>query len=159
MISGEKMALFILRTTSGREDQVLEFMSANVEKKGIPVYSIVRAHGMKGYLFVEARSRADVEQAAFGVPYARGILRDEVSIDEIAGLVEPEKQEINVIKNDIVEIISKPFVGEKAKVMRVDPEKNQVVVELLSALAPMPITLSLDNVKVIRRDSDTTIEK
>lgn len=152
------MALFILRNTSGREDQVLEFIAANVEKKGFEVYSLINPHGTRGYIFIEARSRVDAEQAVFGVPYARGLLKGEVSLDEIASLVKPEKQEVNIIKNDIVEIISKPFVGEKAKVMRVDLEKNHVVVELLSALAPMPITLSLDNVKVIRRDSDTNVE-
>ncbi|MEM1988424.1 MAG: transcription elongation factor Spt5 [Candidatus Woesearchaeota archaeon] len=153
------MPIFALRTTSGREEQVMDFIIANVEKKNLPVYSIVYGHGMKGYLFIEAKDRLSAEQAVFGVPYARGLLRNEMSIKDIEKMVLPEKVEFNIIKNDIVEIIAKPFLGEKARVKRVDLEKKQVVVELIDAIAPLPITLSIDNVRVIRRESSTEIEK
>lgn len=153
------MPIFALRTTSGREEQVMDFIVANVEKKNLPIYSIVYGHGMKGYLFIEAKDRLSAEQAIFGVPYARGLLRNEMSIKDIEKMVLPEKVEFNIIKNDIVEIIAKPFLGEKARVKRVDLEKKQVVVELIDAIAPLPITLSIDNVRVIRRESSTEIEK
>ncbi len=151
------MPIYILRTTSGREDQVMDFIIANVEKKNLPVYAIVRPHGMKSYIFIEAKDRLAAEQAVIGIPYARGLLRHELPVKEIENLIKPEKMEVNIIKNDIVEIIAKPFLGEKAKVIRVDKDKHQVVVELLDALAPMPITLSIDNVRVIRRESSTDV--
>ena len=151
------MPIYILRTTSGREDQVMDFIIANVEKKNLPVYAIVRPHGMKSYIFIEAKDRLAAEQAVIGIPYARGLLRHELPVQEIENLIKPEKMEVNIIKNDIVEIIAKPFLGEKAKVIRVDKDKHQVVVELLDALAPMPITLSIDNVRVIRRESSTDV--
>lgn len=152
------MPIYALRTTSGREEQVMDFIIANVEKKNLPVYSIVYGHGMKGYLFIEAKDRLSAEQAVFGVPYARGLLRKEMSVKDIEKMILPEKVEFNIIKNDIVEIIAKPFLGEKARVKRVDLEKKQVVVELIDAIAPLPITLSIDNVRVIRRESSTEIE-
>ena len=66
--------IFALRTTANREDQVMDFVVSNAKKKGIEIYSVVRPHGMRGYIFVEAATRTDAEQAAFNIPYARGIL-------------------------------------------------------------------------------------
>ena len=60
----------------------------------------------------------------------------------------------NIRKNDIAEIISGPFKREKAKVVRVDPAKEEVIVELLEAVVSIPITLKMDAVKVIRREDE-----
>ena len=67
------MTIFALRTTANREDQVVDFVSSNAVKKGLEVYSIVRPHGLRGYIFIEAKTKTDAEQAAFNVPYARGV--------------------------------------------------------------------------------------
>jgi len=114
---------------------------------------------MRGYIFVEADTRSDAEQAAFNIPYARGILPNEVQYKEIEHMLEQVKREINIKKNDIVEIISGPFKREKAKISRIDRTKEEVVVELLESAVPIPITLKLDTVKVIRRDNDDDMEE
>jgi transcriptional antiterminator NusG len=69
-------------------------------------------------------------------------------------MLEQVKRDINIQKNDIVEVISGPFKGENAKVSRVDKMKEDVVVELVEAAVPIPITVKIDAVKVIRRDTD-----
>jgi len=150
--------IFALRTTANREDQVMDFITSNVEKKGLDVYSIVRPHGMRGYIFIEAATRADAEQAAFNIPYARGILPKEIKYSEIEHMLEKKKKEVNIQKGDIVEIISGPFKREKAKISRIDQQKEEVIVELLEAAVPIPITLKMDSVKVIRRDSEDKTE-
>lgn len=151
--------IYGLRTTANREDQVMDFMTSNAEKKKFNVYSIIRAHGMRGYIFVEAESRQDAEQAAFGVPYARGILPKEIEYKEIEHMLEQVKREVNIQQNDIVEIISGPFKRENAKIIRLDKTKEEVVVELLEAAVPIPITLRMDAVKVIRRESGEVKEE
>ncbi len=149
-----KTTIYALRTTANREDQVMEFVTSNAQKKKLEVYSVIRPHGMRGYIFVEAASKSDAEQAAYNVPYARGILPKPVEYTEIEHMIEQVKREINIQKNDIAEIISGPFKREKAKIIRVDKTKEEVVVELLQAAVPIPITVKLDAVKVIRRDTD-----
>ncbi|TKJ17747.1 transcription elongation factor Spt5 [Candidatus Woesearchaeota archaeon B3_Woes] len=146
--------IFALRTTANREDQVMDFLMSNVEKKKLNVYTIVRSHGMRGYIFLGASSKAEAEQAAFNIPYARGILPKEVNFEEIEHMLERKKKEINMKKNDICEIISGPFKREKAKITRIDPQKEEVVVELLEAAVPIPITTKIDSVKVIRREEE-----
>ena len=146
--------IFTIRTSANREDQVVDFITSNVQKKGLEVFSLVKAHGLRSYIFIEANSRQTAEEAFHGVPYAKGLLPKEIEYKEIEQMLEQVKKQVNIQKNDIVEIISGPFIREKAKVARVNQQKEEVVVELLEAAVPIPITVKLDSVKVIRREGE-----
>ena len=152
------MPIFALRTTSNREDQVFDFVKVNVERKGLGVYSVIKAHGLRGYIFLEAANREDAEESYQKVPYARGLLPAPIDYKEIEHMLEQVKVQINILQGDVVEIISGPFKREEAKVTRIDHAKDEVVVELLEAAVPIPITVKIDSVKVIRRD-ETAAEK
>ena len=151
--------IYIIKTTANREDQVMDFITGHVEKKGIDVYCVIRPHGMRGYIFVEAKDKESAEKATQGVPYAKGILAVPVDYHEIEPMLEQVKVQYNIEKNDIVEIISGPFKREKAKVTRIDQAKEEVVIELLEAAVPIPMTMKLDGVRVIRRDKEEDEEQ
>ncbi|MBW3013821.1 transcription elongation factor Spt5 [Candidatus Woesearchaeota archaeon] len=146
--------IFSVRTTANREEQVVDFLAANAKKKGIEVYAVIRPHGMRSYIFIEAANRMEAETAVFEVPYARGVLPEAVPYEEIEHMVETIKKEIRIQKGDIAEIISGPFKREKCKITKVDKDKEEVVVELLEAAVPIPITLKTDALKVIRREGE-----
>ncbi|RJQ15536.1 transcription elongation factor Spt5 [Candidatus Woesearchaeota archaeon] len=146
--------IYAVRTTANREDQVMSFIVSNAERKAVNIFSVVRPHGMRGYIFVEANNRQDAEQAVFGIPYARGLLPNEIGYTEIEHMLEQVKKDMNIQKNDIAEIISGPFKREKCKITRVDKVKEEVVVELLETAVPIPITVKIDAIKVIRRESE-----
>lgn len=154
-----KTHIFALRTTANREDQVMDFITSNIKKKKLDVFAVIRPHGMRGYIFVEAADRQSAEQCAFNVPYARGILPKEIEYREIEHMLEQVKREVDIRKKDIVEIISGPFKREQARITRIDKVKEEVVVELLGAAVPIPITVKMDAVKVIRRESEPTAEE
>ncbi len=151
--------IYALKTTANREDQVVDFVTSNAMKKKLEVYSILRPHGMRGYVFLEAMDEVSARESFEGVPYARGLLKKEVTMAEIEPMLEQAKQSVNIQKNDIVEIISGPFKREQAKVARIDTQKDEVIVELLEAAVPIPITLKLDAVKVIRREGEKSQEE
>ncbi len=144
--------IFAVRTTAGKEQQVAELIARRVESNKINVYSILWPHGMRGYIFLEVDSLGDVEDAIQGVQYVRGILRKEVPYKEIEPQLIMGKREIDIRKNDIAEIISGPFKGEQCKITRVDKAKGEVVVQLLESAVPIPVTVSIDSIKVIRRE-------
>ncbi|MEA2037933.1 MAG: transcription elongation factor Spt5 [Nanoarchaeota archaeon] len=158
-MSEENEIIYALRVTANREEQVMDFVTSNAKRKKLEVYSVTMPHGMRGYIFLEAASRTDAEQAAFNIPYARGVLPKTISYNDIEHMIEHVKKEVNIQKNDIVEIISGPFKRENAKVTRIDKQKEDVVVELLEAAVPIPITLRMDAVKVIRRDKEDEKEE
>ena len=148
--------IFGVRTAANREDQVIDYLVSKLRRGNIKVdfLSVIRPHGMRGYIFVEAGSKQDAETVLQGVPYARGILDKEIPYKEIEHMLEQVKVEMNIHKNDIVEIISGPFKRENAKVIRINRAKEEIVVELLEAAVPIPIIVKMDAVKVIRRESE-----
>ncbi|MDD5193323.1 MAG: transcription elongation factor Spt5 [Candidatus Nanoarchaeia archaeon] len=144
--------IFVIKVTTNKEDRAMELISAKIHKKSLNVFSLARPHGLRGYLFLEAEDRESAEEAAFNLPYVKGIVGKTVTYDEIKNMIEPVLEEINIEKGDIVEIIGEPFKKEKAKVIRIDKGKGEAVVTLLAAVVPIPVTVKLDNVKVIRRE-------
>jgi transcription termination/antitermination protein NusG len=149
------MGIFVIKATVNREEQVMDFISSNSKKKGMKVYSLMHPHDMRGYVFIEAEDLAEVREAYQGVPYANGVLPKPLDISEVEGMLDQTNtQQVNIQKNDIVEIISGPFKREKARVTRVDTGKEEVIVEILESAVPIPITVKLDSVKVIRREEE-----
>ena len=146
--------IYTLKTTANREEQVLDFVVSNIKKKELNVYSVFHPHGMRGYIFIEAETKDDAQMAFQGVPYAKGLLRAPVNYQEVEHMLEQAKAQMNIQNRDIVEIISGPFKGENARVTRIDEQKEEIILELLESAVPIPITVKLDSVKVVRRDTE-----
>jgi transcriptional antiterminator NusG len=148
------MAIFVIKVTTNKEERALEMISDKVKKKTLQVYSLTRPHGLRGYIFLEALDRETAEEAAFNLPYVKGIIGKTLTYEEIKNMLTPNLEEIKIDKGDIVEIIGEPFKKEKAKVVRVDKTKGELVVSLLNAVVPIPVTVRIDNVRVLRREED-----
>jgi transcriptional antiterminator NusG len=146
--------IYIIKVTTNKEDRALELISNKIKKHQLQVFSLARPHGLRGYVFLEAENRESAEEAAYNLPYVKGIIGKTVEYSEIKNMIEPVLEEINIEKGDIVEIIGEPFKKEKAKVVRIDKGKGEAVVTLLAAVVPIPVTVKLDNIKVIRRDKE-----
>ena len=146
--------IYALRTTAKREDQVIDFIDSNVKKKKLQIFSVVRIHGMSSYVFIEAASEDDARQSFMGVPYAKGLLPKPLNFSEIEPMLEQVKTPVHIQVKDIVEIIQGPFKRNKARVKKIDDAKDEVVVELLEAAIPIPITIKIEWVRVIRRDTE-----
>ena len=144
--------IFIIKVTTNKEDKAVEMISERAEKKNLNVFSVSRPHGLRGYILLEAEDRDSAEEAVFNLPYIKGIIGKTISYEEIENMLRPSIEKISIKEGDIVEMISEPFKKEKAKVLRIDKQKEEVVVSLLGAVVPLPVTIKLDNVKVIRRE-------
>ena len=146
--------IYIIKVQTNKEDNAVDLISTRAKKKGIAVYSVSRAHGVKGYIFLEAEGRDSAEEAVYNLPYIKGIIGRTIDYSEIEGMMEPTAATISIQDGDIVEIIGSTLKGEKAKVLRIDKQKEEVTVSLLGAVIPLPVTIKLDNVKVIRREGE-----
>jgi transcription termination/antitermination protein NusG len=144
--------IYIVKVTTNKEDKALEMIADKVKKKKIDIYALARPHGLRGYVFLESPDHKHAEDAVFNLPYVKGIIGETVTYDKVKQMLEPVAADIKIEKNDIIEIISEPFKNEKAKVVRVDKAKNECVVSLLGAAVPIPVTVKLDNIRVIRRE-------
>ncbi|MEM5835192.1 MAG: transcription elongation factor Spt5 [Candidatus Aenigmatarchaeota archaeon] len=121
-----------------------------VEKRENPIKAILHTEDMKGYIFIEGDAD-EIQEAIRNIPHVRGMIKKEVSIQEIERFLIPEKEVIKIEEGDIVEIISGPFKGEKAKVTRVDEAKQEIVIELLDAVIPIPVTVSMNVARIYEK--------
>ncbi len=144
--------IFIIKVTTNKEERAVDMIAEKVQKKNLNIHSVSRPHGLRGYILLEAEDRDSAEESVFNLPYIKGIVGKTISYDEIKAMVEPSASTITIKEGDIVEIIGATLKGEKAKVLRIDKQKEEVVVSLLGAVVPLPVTVKIDNVKVIRRE-------
>ena len=146
--------IFIIKVTTNKEERAVDMIADRIEKKNLSVFSVSRPHGLRGYILLEAENRDSAEEAVFNLPYVKGIIGKTIGYEEIKNMVEPSIETVSIQEGDIVEMIAEPFKKEKAKVLRIDKQKEEVVVSLLGAVVPLPVTIKLDNVKVIRREGE-----
>jgi len=151
--------IFVVKVTTNKEDQAADLIKGRIEKKKLEVYSIIRPHGLRGYIIIEVANTENAERAVFNLPYVKGLIKKQITYKEIETMVKPVAATINIEKGDIVEMLTEPFKREKARVKRINKQKEEVVVELLEAAVPIPVTVKIDNVKVIRRTKEEIEEE
>ncbi len=144
-------SIFAVRTTAGQEKNVADLISARIELKKIPIKSILVPESLRGYIFLEAEGPHYVEEAIAGVKHIRSRVPGKVDLSEVERYIvsKPVIEELEV--NDIIEIISGPFKGMRAKITRIDRSKNEVTLELLEAAFTLPITVHSDYVKLVEK--------
>ncbi len=146
--------IYIIRTTAGRERQVAERLVLLAKREPGIIHSILAPGIIRGYLFVESDSRDDVVSLVYGLNHVKGVIEEPVDVDKVKHFIESPSKPIDIKEGDIVELISTPFKSEKARVKRVNKTKEEVVVELLEATVPIPMTVSIDNVRLIKSGDD-----
>ncbi len=146
--------IYALRTLVGQEKNVARLLSRNVRNSDIEVTSILVPDNLRGYILVESTSKIDMQDPAFKVPNLRGSVEGEISFEEIKSFLNPEPIIASIKKGSIVELISGPFKGERAKVVRIDESKEEVVLELIEAAIPIPVTVKGDQIRLIQKEAD-----
>ncbi|MEE8401947.1 MAG: transcription elongation factor Spt5 [Candidatus Hydrothermarchaeaceae archaeon] len=144
--------IYATRTTIGQERNVADTITARTEKEHFGVEAILVPHDIRGYIMVEAENKTEVEKSIQGISHARGIIEGEIALPEIERFFEPKPTVTKVNSGDIVELISGPFKGEKARVIRVDVKKEEITVELFEATVPIPVTVRGDSIKVLQKE-------
>ncbi|MFW9843265.1 MAG: transcription elongation factor Spt5 [Candidatus Thorarchaeota archaeon] len=115
------------------------------------VKAILVPETLRGYVFIETTEFRDVEIAISGVPHVRGRVGGKVSMEEIDRFLAPPPAAEGISEGDVVEIISGPFKGERAKVVRVDTGKEELILELLDSPYTIPVRVHADFAKIVER--------
>ncbi|RLF24303.1 MAG: transcription elongation factor Spt5 [Thermoprotei archaeon] len=143
--------IYAVRTTVGQEKNVALLVASRVFARKIPVRSILVVDGVRGFVFIEAPSPQFVDRAIMGIKHVKGRVKGKVNFADIEKLLFPKPVIEDLDIGDKVEIVSGPFRGMKAKVVRIDRPKQEVTVELLEVPYPLPITVSADYIKLLEK--------
>lgn len=149
--------IFALRTTVGQEKATADMIAARAKNFNLPVLAIFVPSDISGYIFIEAKGgRPTIERVRSGIKHARGIVGGEVGISQIEQFFTPRPSVTGMGVGDIVELITGPFRGERARIARIDEDKEEVTVELLESTVPIPVTVRGDSVKVIQKKEESS---
>lgn len=138
---------FAVRTTGGQEHVVVNMAQNKITSKNIPVRSILLLESFKGYIIVEAPNSNIAYEALAGIRHVKGQIRGELPYKDIEGYLvkRPIVTELNI--DDTVEVVAGPFKSMKAKITRVDYEKQEATVLLLDSPYQIPVTVDANYLK------------
>jgi len=168
--------IYVIRATAGQEHVVARLLyqeAVSREKKeaieeGERIYSVLYTTGLKGYVLVEADNPGTVEDLARNTPKTRGLLQKRrgalsstgtIPIEELEKTLMPTPIVQKVNKGDLVELIAGPFKKEKARVARIDKDKDEITVELIEAAVPIPVVVKGDDIKILRKEEEEEVEE
>lgn len=142
--------IYTIKTVVGRENIVLDAVASKAKSQKLQLQALLHPEEIKGYIFIEGDIK-EIEKVVQMVPHVRGLIKTPVDLKEIQRFLQPKLVEIELAKGDTVEVIGGPFKGEKGKVVRYDKTKREIVIELLEVSVPIPITVSVEFVKLIQK--------
>jgi len=168
--------IYAVKATVGQEHVVARLLyqeAATREKNGTMeegerVYSVLYTTGLKGYVLVEADNPGTVEDLARNTPKTRGLLHKgrgalssagTIPIEELEKILMPTSIVQKVNKGDLIELIDGPFKKEKARVAKIDRDKDEITVELIEAAVPIPVVVKGDDIRILRKEGEEEVEE
>jgi transcription termination/antitermination protein NusG len=147
-----KQSIMVLKTQIDQERTVADSLmtKANLGEKDI--FAVLSPMGLRGYVFVEGMNTDHLREKARDIKKARSFVDGETTIDEISHYLVPVSAVIGIVEGDLVELVDGPFKGEMARVQKIDQSKEEITVELVEAMVPIPVTVKGDSVRVIEKE-------
>ena len=138
---------FAIRTTGGQERVVANLLQTRANTKKLLIRSIIVLDSFKGYIIVEAPDSNVAYEALAGIRHVRGQIRGDLPFKDIEGYLVKKPIVSELSTDDTVEVIAGPFKSMKAKITRVDYEKQEATVVLLDSPYQIPVTVDANYLK------------
>jgi transcriptional antiterminator NusG len=126
---------------------VANLLQTRAHAKKLLIRSIIVLDSFKGYIIVEAPDSNVAYEALAGIRHVRGQIRGDLPFKEIEGYLVKKPVVSELSTNDTVEVIAGPFKSMKAKITRVDYEKQEATVVLLDSPYQIPVTVDANYLK------------
>ncbi|MBI5223661.1 transcription elongation factor Spt5 [Candidatus Micrarchaeota archaeon] len=144
--------IYALRVTSGQEKILAEMLVKKSKAEKLNIYSVIYLDNIKGYLFVEADEENTVVKLTQKIKHVKGFLRKSMALAEIQNLIQmSSSQSVTTEPGDTVEMVSGPFKGERAKVIKIDEAKDEITVELVEVAVPIPVTVKTKMLRLFKK--------
>ena len=148
-----QQSIMVLKTQIDQEKTVANELASKANKsKDKDIYAILSPAGLRGYVFVEGMNTDRVRELSRDIKKARNFIDGEADISEISPYLTPVSAVVGIVEGDIVELINGPFKGEKARVQQIDQAKEEITVELIEAMVPIPVTVKGDSVRLLEKE-------
>ncbi|MCI4364067.1 MAG: transcription elongation factor Spt5 [Thermoplasmata archaeon] len=148
-----RQSVLAIKTSRGYEREVADTLLTRAEEKPDVLFSLLVPAALRGYVFAEGMSFEGVREMLKGIRKARGLVDGETTLKEVEPLLVPRITVEGFVEGAIVELVAGPFKGEKARVKKIDQAKEEITVELIEAVVPIPVTVRGDHVRMLEKGS------
>jgi transcriptional antiterminator NusG len=145
-------SIMVLKTSIGHERNVMDGVASKAKTGEKGIFAMLSPGKLDGYVFIEAMNTDLVRETVRGVRKSKGIVEGETKMSEIEHFLTPKPLVSGIVEGDVVELVTGPFKGEKARVQKIDQQKEEITVELFEATVPIPVTVRGDNVRLIDKE-------
>jgi len=143
--------IFPVKTTGGQEKTVATFVAKRAIQKNKPIYAVLALDTWKGYVLFESATSQAVDESIQGFKHVRSKIPGMMQYQDIDKFLVVKSMVAELNEGDTVEIVSGPFKSMRAKITRLEKEKQEVTVILLDTAYQMPISLDAAYLKLVER--------
>ncbi|UCD12873.1 MAG: transcription elongation factor Spt5 [Thermoplasmatales archaeon] len=158
-LNEEQSNIFTIKTQVGKEQNTADLINSRADKSQLDIPSILVTPELRGYIFVEGFDEERLKNTIKTISYVRNMLEGDIPIDQIEHFLTPASAVAKITEGDTVEMVAGPFRGEKAKITHIDYSKEEITVELLDSMVPIPITVRGEQVRVIKKKDEEENKK
>jgi transcription elongation factor SPT5 len=144
-------SIFPVKTTGGQERTVATFVANRAIQKKKQIYSVLALDTWKGYVLFEAPNSQVVDESIQGFKHVRSKIPGMMQYSDIEKFLVTKSMVAELNPDDTIEIVAGPFKGMRAKIARVEKEKQEITVNLLDSAFSMPITIDAAYAKLVGR--------
>ncbi|MEM0119826.1 MAG: transcription elongation factor Spt5 [Thermoprotei archaeon] len=143
------MALFLDDLLSS--PQVSQQSEESSDLGSTDVKALVYIPKMSGVLLAETSNPRALDSLLRGQKHYKGRIYGTVRLEEIEPLIKPRTVAEVLNIGDEIEVVSGALRGSRGKVLRIDRSRNEVTFQPEEVAIPMPMTISIDVVKIVKQ--------
>ena len=143
--------IFPVKTTGGQEKTVATFVAKRAIQKSKPIYAVLALDTWKGYVLFEAGTAQSVDECIQGFKHVRSKIPGMMQYQDIDKFLVAKSMVAELTEGDTVEIVTGPFKSMRAKITRLEREKQEITVVLLDTAYQMPVTIDASYVRVVEK--------
>ena len=152
--------IMAVKTNVGKEFEVAQNL-VNQDKKDYEerreinpsatreVMAIMSPYELKGYFYLETMHPDRITYIAKKMRNFKGVVNGEIKIDEISEQLTPKPAVAGLELGSFIELVKGPFKGEKARIMNIDHEKEEVTVQFIESAMLIPVKVRAEDIRVI----------
>ena len=164
MAETDSTKLYAVRVQVGREEATADMLvmraRRKVKEEGIEtgLKAVIAPEELRGYVIIEVEELTDeLRDLIHDLPDTRGIVEKPMDFEEIEHYFAPKPEAVEISEGDVVEILSGPFKGEKARVEQIDKGKEEITVALIEAIVKIPVTVKGEAVRILEKEREEGI--
>jgi ribosomal protein L24p/L26e, archaeal len=113
------------------------------------IMAIMSPYELRGYFYLETMHPDRIPYLARSMRNFKGVVNGSIEIGEISDQLTPKPAVEGLELGSFVELVKGPFKGEKARIMNIDHEKEEVTVQFIESAMLIPVKVRAEDIRVI----------